>query len=132
MTTIQCNNRHRNPGGRTCRAVTRLYFEYWCMPCCYRYDHECGKHANDPHEQCPLCHRTKTAAPKAPLRWKRSEDGYCDSHCGRWQVQPVYWGRVNPIGYRLWDARRRKHVGGEFDTQADAKHKAQRIEAGEA
>jgi hypothetical protein len=35
------------------------------------------------------------------IRWKKSEDGYVTSHCGRWTISPLYWGCVNAQMYEL-------------------------------
>lgn len=36
-----------------------------------------------------------------PIEWKRSEDGYCDSKCGRWRIRPLFCTRVNPAAFEL-------------------------------
>lgn len=61
------------------------------------------------------------------LKWKPSRDeGYTETHCGRWQISPVYWGRVKATGYRV--SFEGKRIGSEHATQRDAKAWAQGIE----
>jgi len=56
------------------------------------------------------------------IKWKRSHEGFVDSHCGRWRISPLYCGCVNPQFYELRDNG--KKVGSWYNTQADAKQKA--------
>ena len=58
------------------------------------------------------------------LKWKRSDDGFVDSKCGRFQIVPRWWGRVAPQEYILED--KGKQVG-SYDTQRAAKNAAERI-----
>jgi len=62
------------------------------------------------------------------IKWKRSDDGYVDSHCGKWEIAPVYAGRCNPIWYTL------RYVGDGMredmatcNTHKEAKVEAQRL-----
>lgn len=52
------------------------------------------------------------------IRWKRSVDGYVESHCGRWRIRPLFWGRVNPQSFELL---REGIVMGTRNTQRAAK-----------
>ncbi len=54
--------------------------------------------------------------------WGRSDDGYCDSKCGRFEIRPIYSGRVQPIWYALWKLDVRI---GWYDTQREAKQAAE-------
>lgn len=35
------------------------------------------------------------------IRWKRSEEGHVDSHCGRFMIEALYMGTTRPQGYQL-------------------------------
>ena len=35
------------------------------------------------------------------VKWHRSDDGFVESHCGRFSIQPLYWGCVNPQEYKI-------------------------------
>lgn len=59
------------------------------------------------------------------IRWKRSNDGFVESHCGEWSIVPMYWGCVNPQVYNL--LRRGEVVSGMCGTQRDAKEDADRL-----
>ena len=59
------------------------------------------------------------------MNWTRSNDGYCESKCGRFQVKPKFWGRVRPREFLLKDTRTGN--SGLFDTQREAKSKAETI-----
>lgn len=62
-----------------------------------------------------------------PLRWKRSVEESVESHCGEWSIHPQYWGCVRARNYTL---RRGKGYGtyvGTFDTQRQAKARAEEI-----
>lgn len=59
------------------------------------------------------------------IRWKRAQDGFVESHCGRWRIVPLYCGCVNPQAYKL-------KMNGEVvawfcGTQRDAKAEAERF-----
>ena len=60
-----------------------------------------------------------------PVKWKRSCEGFVDSHCGVWAILPLYCGCVDPQCYEL--RRNGKRVGTWFDTQTDAKHEAYQV-----
>lgn len=60
------------------------------------------------------------------IRWKRANDGFVESHCGRWRITPLYWGCVNPQSYELW--RDDKKVEGHIATQAEAKRVASELQ----
>jgi len=62
------------------------------------------------------------------IKWKRSDDGYVDSHCGKWEIAPVYAGRVNPIWYtlRYLSAGTRENMA-TCDTHKEAKAEAERL-----
>ncbi len=36
------------------------------------------------------------------VRWKRATGDFVESHCGRWQITPVYGGLTRPESYKLW------------------------------
>jgi hypothetical protein len=56
------------------------------------------------------------------IRWKRSVEGYCDSHCGRWRISPLYCGRVKPQFFDLYlDG---KKVALMLSSQHEAKDRA--------
>lgn len=63
------------------------------------------------------------------LKWKRSDEGYTDTHCGRYSISPQYWGRSSPQGFLLMKNSAEGRVFnkrlGEFETQRDAKLYAQ-------
>jgi hypothetical protein len=59
------------------------------------------------------------------VRWKKSEEGYVESHCGHWKITPEYWSCVNPQAYTLW--RDNKKVSYGCSTQRDAKQSADNI-----
>lgn len=35
------------------------------------------------------------------VRWKPARDGFVESHDGRWQIYPMYWGCTRPQVYEL-------------------------------
>lgn len=39
--------------------------------------------------------------PAKRVKWGRSEEGYVFSKCGRYIIDPVFWGRERPHSYRL-------------------------------
>lgn len=61
------------------------------------------------------------------IRWKRSEEGFVESHDGEWQITPEYWSCVRPQAFTLWrrlpDGTRKK-VSFGCSTQRDAKQSA--------
>lgn len=56
------------------------------------------------------------------IRWKRSTEGYCDSHCGRWKITPLYCGRVKPQFFDLY--RDGQKVALMLSSQRQAKDRA--------
>lgn len=58
------------------------------------------------------------------LRWKRSSDRTCVSHCGGWGITPIYGRYLRPIRYHLM---RSDSIEGSGPTQRDCKVLAQRI-----
>lgn len=58
------------------------------------------------------------------VRWKRAQEHYVDSHCGRWKITPEYWSCVSPRYFKLWHDK--KVVGGG-ETQRECKEEAERI-----
>lgn len=59
------------------------------------------------------------------VRWKRSDEGFVDSHCGRWHIKPLYFGCVKPQFYELYRDGQRQGV--YYSTQADAKFRADQL-----
>ena len=60
------------------------------------------------------------------IKWHRSVDGYVRSHCGRWKINPLYCGCINPQWFELYmDGAK---VGGSwFETQRAAKEEADKL-----
>ena len=42
------------------------------------------------------------------IQWRRSQDGFTTSKCGRYKIKPVFASRVQPIWYQVEDT----HPGG--------------------
>jgi len=61
----------------------------------------------------------------AKVRWKRANDGFVSSHCGRWRITPVYGGLTRAEWYELWHDD--KSVSGHCATQREAKEDAERL-----
>lgn len=59
------------------------------------------------------------------IRWKRSKDGYVDSHCGHWSIRPMYGGSTTPQWFDLH--RDAKLVRRFCNTQRDAEAAAEEI-----
>ena len=59
------------------------------------------------------------------IKWKRSSDGYCDSHCGHWRITPRYCGRTKPQFFDL--LRDLKEVAMMLPSQGACKEEALRI-----
>lgn len=56
------------------------------------------------------------------LKWRRSEEGYVESHCKRFSISPIYMGQTTPQGYYLYvDKKRLPHW---WNTQKEAKDHA--------
>lgn len=63
------------------------------------------------------------------IRWKRSEEGFVESHDGEWQITPEYWSCVSPQAYTL--SRKGNIVSRGCSTQRDAKETAANMLANE-
>jgi hypothetical protein len=64
------------------------------------------------------------------ITWKKSSEGFTESHCGKWNITPEYWSCVKPQAYSLWvkiDEKWNK-VSYGCNTQKEAKQLAQEIE----
>lgn len=63
------------------------------------------------------------------IRWKRSSEGFVESHCGEWSITPEYWSCVNPQAYTLWRRRdgERTKVSYGITTQREAKETAETV-----
>ena len=62
---------------------------------------------------------------KRVIKWQRSDEGYCDSHCGRFEIVPLFCGTTRPQYYDCYytdpfDLSRVK-VTSLADTQASCK-----------
>lgn len=63
------------------------------------------------------------------IRWKRANDGFVESHDGRWRIVPLYCGCTRPQAFEL--LRDDKSVSAYNSTQREAKDEADRLsEAG--
>lgn len=65
-----------------------------------------------------------------PIRWKRSQDGFVESRCGRWQITPEYWSCTEPQAFTLH--RDGKIVTRGCETQREAKDTAASLFAKES
>lgn len=54
----------------------------------------------------------------ASVHWKRANDGFVESHCGRWRITPLYCGCTRPQSYELWFDNQSK---GWYSSQREAK-----------
>lgn len=61
----------------------------------------------------------------AQIRWKRSQEGFVESHCGRWKITPEYWSCVDPQAFTLHHDG--KIASRNCPTQRDAKETAERL-----
>jgi hypothetical protein len=61
------------------------------------------------------------------IKWKRSSDGYVDSHDGVWRITPLFCGCVKPQMFDLY--RNDQKVGWMLPTQKAAKEQAEEIES---
>jgi len=59
------------------------------------------------------------------VKWNKSEDGYCESKCGRFKITPQWWGRVQPQEYKITDKVTEKKSA--FSTQRNCKKWADNI-----
>lgn len=57
------------------------------------------------------------------VKWKRPVDGFVHSHCGRWQITPLYCGSTRPQCYEL--RRDGVVVSGWCTSQREAKKVAE-------
>lgn len=63
------------------------------------------------------------------VQWKRSQDGFVESRCGRWKITPEYWSCTDPQAFTLH--RDGKIVARHCETQRDAKDTANSLLAKE-
>jgi hypothetical protein len=64
------------------------------------------------------------------IRWKRANDGFVISHCGKWKITPAYAGCARPQDYVLWcDGKvvSRMHAT-QREAKADAEYLASKSE----
>lgn len=66
------------------------------------------------------------------LQWQQSEDGYTQTHCGTFMIEPQWIGTSKrPNYFELWRHdwyyARQIRIAGRFATQRDAKAKAQEL-----
>lgn len=63
------------------------------------------------------------------IQWKRSEEGFTESKCGRFEIEPIFIGRTTPQAFQLYYRETafvpRKKIRGFCDTQREAKNYAQ-------
>lgn len=63
------------------------------------------------------------------LKWKRSNEGYTETHDGRYEICPEYEGTTRPQSWHLYYYRDGRRLNGfTHDTQRGAKDRAQEIE----
>lgn len=55
------------------------------------------------------------------IKWNRSEDGYVDSKCGRFQIRPLFCGRTRPIWFLATDTTTTNKKSSYCNTQKEAK-----------
>ena len=36
------------------------------------------------------------------IKWTKTEDGFCASACGQYEIEPVFAGRTRPISYSVY------------------------------
>lgn len=70
------------------------------------------------------------------LKWKRSEDGYTETHCGHYYIEPIFNHATTPQGYNLYfnltpGKPGRIKLRSWLDTQTECKDEAARHEAKE-
>jgi len=60
-----------------------------------------------------------------PVKWERSEEGYVDSKCGRFEIVPLFCGTTRPQYYEMYYTDpvmlTRRRVVGLADTQRSCK-----------
>ncbi len=62
------------------------------------------------------------------IKWKRSEEGYVESHDGRFSIVPLFCGTTQPQYYDCYDERvpkSRIKVASLCDTQRECKAEAE-------
>lgn len=67
------------------------------------------------------------------IKWQRSDEGYVDSHCGRFWMCPEFEGTTRAQSYHLYELNVMTLQGesrGTHDTQRDAKAHAQDLADG--
>jgi hypothetical protein len=59
------------------------------------------------------------------IKWNKSEEGYVNSKCGRFEIEPVFIGRTTPQGYNIYyrptPTASRVRIKRYADTVRDAK-----------
>ena len=70
------------------------------------------------------------------LKWKRSEEGSTETHCGRYSIEPIFNHAATPQGYNLYfnltpGKPGRIKLRSWLDTQTECKDEAARHEAKE-
>lgn len=61
------------------------------------------------------------------IQWRRSKDGYTESHDGKYRIEPRFSGRTTPQWYLLFiDGQEYKRA--DFTTQRRAKRRAELYE----
>jgi hypothetical protein len=60
------------------------------------------------------------------IKWGRSDEGFVESKCGRFEISPEYWGCVQPQSYTLIDVIEHKQYRQKV-TQKDCKALAKSI-----
>lgn len=58
------------------------------------------------------------------VKWNRSEDGYTESKCGHFRIEPIFMGRTTAQAYHLYADGVK--VMQYCDTQREAKEYAER------
>lgn len=67
------------------------------------------------------------------IKWQRSEEGYVDSHCGRFWIVPLFEGTTRAQSFQLYEQNVLTLQGekrGTHDNQRDAKVFAQELADG--
>ena len=64
-------------------------------------------------------------ADKKQVQWNRSDEGFVDSKCGRFSIEPIFGGRINSIGHTLRVAGRTRGLLGVDASQRDCKEIAE-------
>lgn len=63
------------------------------------------------------------------IKWNRSDEGYVDSKCGRFDIEPLYCGTTRPQYYRCYYTDpvtlSRTRVCGLADTQTECKEEVE-------